>query len=97
MADGESVSSQTYTIVNNEINEPIVPQKTGYTGKWEYYVLTTGELAKYIQPSNLKTKHFDNKKNLADFIKNNLPEGSNILLKASRFMKFEEIIEELKN
>ena len=61
------------------------------------YVLTTGELAKYIQPSNLKTKHFDNKKNLADFIKNNLPEGSNILLKASRFMKFEEIIEELKN
>ena len=61
------------------------------------YVLTTGELAKYIQPSNLKTKHFDNKKNLADFIKNNLSEGSNILLKASRFMKFEEIIEELKN
>ena len=43
MADGESVSSQTYTIVNNEINEPTVPQKTGYTGKWEYYVLTTGD------------------------------------------------------
>ena len=43
MADGESVSSQTYTIVNNKIDEPTVPQKTGYTGKWEYYVLTTGD------------------------------------------------------
>ncbi len=59
------------------------------------YVLTTGELAKYIKPDNLKTVHFNNKKDLADFIKNNLPKGSNILLKASRFMKFEEIIEEL--
>ncbi len=61
------------------------------------YVLTEGELAKYIRPSNLKTKHFENKKDLAGFIKNNLPAGSNILLKASRFMKFEEIIGELKN
>ena len=59
------------------------------------YVLTTGELAKYIQPENIKTIHFDNKKDLAVFIKENLKEGSNILLKASRFMKFEEIIEEL--
>ncbi|MBE7704725.1 MAG: UDP-N-acetylmuramoyl-tripeptide--D-alanyl-D-alanine ligase [Cyanobacteria bacterium SIG29] len=60
------------------------------------YVLTTGDLAKYIQPKNLKTIHFETKKELADFIKNNLPKGANLLLKASRFMKFEEIIEELK-
>ena len=59
------------------------------------YVLTVGELAKYINPEKIKTKHFDSKKELSDFIKNNLPKGSNILLKASRFMKFEEIIEEL--
>ena len=59
------------------------------------YVLTVGELAKYIQPKNLKTVHFENKQKLVEFIKDNLGEGSNILLKASRFMKFEEIIEEL--
>ncbi len=61
------------------------------------YVLTVGELAKFINPSNKKTLHFENKKDVAEFIKNKLPKDSNILLKASRFMKFEEIIEELKN
>ncbi len=60
------------------------------------YLITIGDLAKYINPSNIKTKHFEDKKQAADFIKNELPEGSNILLKASRFMKFEDIIEELK-
>lgn len=60
------------------------------------YVLTTGELAKFIQPKKLKTKHFETKKELSDFIKTNIKKGSNILLKASRFMKFEEIIEELR-
>ena len=59
------------------------------------FVLTLGELAKNIQPQKLNTKHFDNKKDLVDFMRNNLPKGSNILLKASRFMKFEEIIEEI--
>ena len=43
-----------------------------------------------------KYVHFENKKDLSDFIEKNLPANSNILLKASRFMKFEEIIEELK-
>ena len=60
------------------------------------YVLTFGELAKYIQPTKNKYIHFEDKKELADFIVKNLPENSSILLKASRFMKFEEIIEELK-
>ena len=60
------------------------------------YVLTIGELAKHINPEKIKTKHFDNKQELADFIKTALPKNSNILLKASRFMRFEEIIEELK-
>ena len=59
------------------------------------YVLTVGELAKYIQPLNLKTVHFEDKQKLVEFMKDNLEKGSNILLKASRFMKFEEIIEEL--
>lgn len=59
------------------------------------YLLTIGELAKLIKPQNIKTIHFNSKKEIADFIKQKLPEKSNILLKASRFMKFEEIIEEL--
>ena len=59
------------------------------------YVLTVGELAKYIQPQNLKTVHFEDKQKLVEFMKDNLEKGSNILLKASRFMKFEEIIEGL--
>ena len=60
------------------------------------YLLTLGKLAKYIQPKNIKTFHFDDKKELVEFVKKNLKQGENILLKASRFMKFEEIIEELK-
>lgn len=60
------------------------------------YVLTVGELAKYIQPKTIKTIHFDTKKQVAEFILNELPPESNILLKASRFMKFEDIIEELR-
>ncbi len=60
------------------------------------YVLTVGELAEYIVSAKNKTIHFNSKKELADYIKENLPKHSNILLKASRFMKFEEIIEELK-
>lgn len=59
------------------------------------YLLTIGKLAALIEPRNIKTMHFDDKKDAANFIKKNLKEGSNILLKASRFMKFEEIIEEI--
>ncbi len=61
------------------------------------YVLTVGNLAKYINPKNLKTVHFEDKHELCEFIKNKLPKNSNILLKASRFMKFEEILEELNS
>ena len=59
-------------------------------------LITTGELAKYICPSNIKTVHLETKKEIADYIKNNVQKGSNILLKASRFMKFEDIIKELE-
>lgn len=59
------------------------------------YILTIGELAQNIHPQKIKTKHFTDKKDLVSFIKKELPEGSNIMFKASRFMKFEEIIEEL--
>lgn len=60
------------------------------------FVLTIGELAKLIKPKNIKTIHFEAKEEIVKFIKRELPKNSNILLKASRFMKFEEIIEGLK-
>lgn len=44
----------------------------------------------------LDAKHFNDKKQIADEIKNKIPEGSLILLKGSRKMKMEEIIEYLK-
>ncbi len=60
------------------------------------YVLTLGKLAQLINPKNKNTEHFNTVSELTCFMKEHLPKGSNILLKASRFMKFEEIIEELK-
>ncbi len=59
-------------------------------------VITTGELAKNINPLKIKTLHCNSKKEVSDFIKGNFEKGTNILIKASRFMKFEEIIEELE-
>ena len=59
-----------------------------------------GELTKSSFEEALKleldAKHFDDKKQIADEIKNTLPEGSLILLKGSRKMKMEEIIDYLK-
>ena len=79
------------------LNEEEYHTKTGeFLDDFECdYVLTVGELAKFINPKKHKVKHFDNKKDLVDFIKSDVPKASNILFKASRFMKFEEIIEEL--
>ncbi len=45
---------------------------------------------------NLDAKHFKDKKQIASEIKNSIPEGSLILLKGSRKMKMEEVIDYLK-
>lgn len=61
-------------------------------------LLTVGELAKFIERAcALNSKHFDSKDECAKYIKNTLEAGTTILLKASRSMKFEEIIEMVKN
>ncbi len=60
------------------------------------YLLTVGNLAKFITPKNIKTIHLENNLEAADYIKTHFPKGSNVLLKASRFMKFEQILEELR-
>ena len=63
--------------------------------------LTVGKLAKYIGDELSKygfdVKHFDNNLETSRYILDNLHEGITIFLKASRAMKFEEIIEDLKN
>lgn len=63
--------------------------------------LTVGELAKYIGDELLKygfeVKSFKNNIETSCYILDNLHEGNTIFLKASRSMKFEEIIEDLKN
>ena len=63
--------------------------------------LTVGELAKYIGDELLKygfeVKSFKNNIDTSCYILDNLHEGNTIFLKASRSMKFEEIIEKLKN
>lgn len=42
-ADGKTVDKQTYTVENNSITEPKVPEKEGYTGKWKDYNLNGGD------------------------------------------------------
>lgn len=59
-------------------------------------VLTVGELSKNINPKNGTVIHFDDKKELAEYIVQNYTNGAKILLKASRSMKFEEIIQEIE-
>ena len=43
-ADGEVVGTATYTVEDKNIEEPAVPAKEGYTGVWESYELTTGDI-----------------------------------------------------
>ena len=57
-------------------------------------LLTVGNLAKYIlRNSMLEGVEFETNFECAKYILNNIEKGSTILLKASRAMKFEEIIE----
>jgi len=42
VADDTIISTQTYTAANKTVNEPTVPEKSGYTGRWEDYSLTNG-------------------------------------------------------
>ncbi len=61
-------------------------------------VLSIGNLSKYITDEVKKcySKHFETIEEAVDFIKNNVIKRRKIFLKASRSMKFERIIEELK-
>ncbi len=62
--------------------------------------VTVGDLARYIgeelEKYGLNVKHFNNNIETSRYILDNLNAGSTIFLKASRAMKFEQIIENLK-
>ena len=62
--------------------------------------LTVGHLAerigKSLEDGGIFVKNFENNTSAARFVIDNIPAGSTILLKASRAMKFEEIIEYLR-
>lgn len=59
------------------------------------YLITFGNLASHICTEKVPYKNFNNKKELAKFLNKNFSNGTNVLLKASRSMKFEEILKEL--
>ena len=44
IADEVIVGTDTYTETDKTISEPVVPVKDGYTGEWEDYTLTTGDI-----------------------------------------------------
>lgn len=59
-------------------------------------LITVGRQAKYIAKLSKHPSHwFASNTEAAEYIKNNVKKGSTLLFKASRFMKFEEIITEL--
>lgn len=70
-----------------------------FKGKDGFFI-TVGNLAKYIgeelEKFGFVVKHFDNNIETSRYILDNLHEGITIFLKASRSMKLEEIIENLK-
>ena len=57
IADGETIGTNTYNILDRNIKEPKVPEKLHYTGSWESYTLTTGnkKFMLYIRPLNIKS------------------------------------------
>ncbi len=56
VADGTIIGTETYTVENTTITEPSVPSKDYYTGVWESYSLTGGDVtvnAEYILLSKI--------------------------------------------
>ena len=67
--------------------------------KNDMIILSVGKLSKHItdEVKNCTSKHFETIEEVVDFIKTYISKNSKIFLKASRSMKFERIIEGLKN
>ena len=44
IADGKTVGTTTYTVENQSIKYPLVPEKVNYEGKWQETVLSVGDV-----------------------------------------------------
>ena len=44
VADGKIVAERTYTVDDASVDEPPVPEKDGFSGEWEEYELTGGDV-----------------------------------------------------
>ncbi len=81
-------------LYHKEIGEFI----SSFKNRDDILLLTVGELAKFILKASLcRGKSFQNTTECAEYINSNVKKGTTVLLKASRFMKFEQIIETVKN
>ncbi len=49
IAENEVIAEVSFTAVNEQINEPAVPQKDGYIGIWQDYELTLDNISVYAQ------------------------------------------------
>lgn len=100
---------QNYTVVLGDMGE-LGEQETKYHSELGDFInnhkslnssaeiISVGQLSKYITDriTNCKSTHFDNIEDAVQYIKGNVNNDSTIFLKASRSMKFEQIIEKLK-
>ena len=83
-------------------NERVFHQEVGkyFSNMKNVKFLTVGELsteiAKELENSGVWVKHFANNTDVSRYILDNLDIGNTIFLKASRAMKFEEILDNLK-
>ena len=83
-------------------NERVFHQEVGkyFSNMKNVKFLTVGELsteiAKELENSGVWVKHFANNSDVSRYILDNLDIGNTIFLKASRAMKFEEILDNLK-
>ena len=51
VANGEIVSTETFTLSNRTVTEPTVPTVKGYHGKWQKYVLVNRNITVYAEYS----------------------------------------------
>ena len=99
----------SYTIILGDMGELGVNETQYHMELGEYInnhkkldnastVITIGKLSKSIseQIKNCKAVNFEDNAGAVNYIQKNIPKNSKLFLKASRSMKFENIIEELK-
>ena len=76
VADNATVATRTYSVENKEISLPEVPEKEGYTGKWEAYELALGDVTVNAVYTKIE-------KAVLTPIEINLNEGKNIITLAA--------------